>query len=656
MPRLSARPGLDRGSRTVRHPLRPVFLTASVGALVFLLAIDGGSFGLASRHTVAIVAWWTLAVAVALGVLPRRRMTPLAVVTVGLLVALALVTLASTTWGDSAERAFLEFDRVLLYLGVLLLTILATRAGTGGSIADGLAAGIAATALLALATRCLPGVFGEEEALTFLPALRNRLSYPLDYWNGLSIFTALGFPLLLRGALLAGRPLLRGLALAPLPALAGVIYLTSSRGGVATALAGILAFVALTDRRVAAVAAGAIAAVSAVAVVFVLKERPDLVNQPGTEAATSQGRTAALLIVAVCLACGAAHALTGRFARLDRERSPAVERAVLIAGAVLLAVGIAAADPVQRLRDFKEVPPEQVYEPGSTEEHLRSTTGTGRWQQWEGAIDSFRSEPLLGRGAGSYENWWAQHGTLSGKVRDAHSLYLETLGELGVVGFVPLAALFLLGLAAGFWRVLRAHGPARTTAAALTAAFAGYAVGAGIDWMWETTVATVVAMVVLGLLTGAALEREGAVDPPHARARRRKPLVAVTLVVAALAVFLEAVPLVADLKLRTSQEAFAEGDMASARAEALAARSLEPWASSPLLQLALIDEERGDLRSAGVWAREAVERDRFNWGLWLVRARLEAKLGSVDAGLRSLRRARELNPRSPLWDDDSQPG
>ena len=35
------------------------------------------------------------------------------------------------------------------------------------------------------------------------------------------------------------------------------------------------------------------------------------------------------------------------------------------------------------------------------------------------------------RGAGSYESWWAQHGSISYFIRDAHSVWLETLGELG---------------------------------------------------------------------------------------------------------------------------------------------------------------------------------------------------------------------------------
>ena len=52
---------------------------------------------------------------------------------------------------------------------------------------------------------------------------------------------------------------MRALALVPVPAMAAAIYLTSSRGGYATAAVGVLVFCALTDRRLSAVVATAIA-------------------------------------------------------------------------------------------------------------------------------------------------------------------------------------------------------------------------------------------------------------------------------------------------------------------------------------------------------------------------------------------------------------
>ena len=107
--------------------------------------------------------------------------------------------------------------------------------------------------------------------------------------------------------------------------------------------------------------------------------------------------------------------------------------------------------------------------------HLLSGQGSGRWQFWTAAVDEWRHHPLRGLGAGSFEQWWSEHASFTYFVRDAHSLYVETLGELGLVGFVLVIALVLLALVEGARRALGAEGDVRVTAAALTAAFAGYA-------------------------------------------------------------------------------------------------------------------------------------------------------------------------------------
>nr|MBA3364666.1 tetratricopeptide repeat protein [Actinomycetota bacterium] len=109
-------------------------------------------------------------------------------------------------------------------------------------------------------------------------------------------------------------------------------------------------------------------------------------------------------------------------------------------------------------------------------------------------------------------------------------------------------------------------------------------------------------------------------------------------------------PLLADIRLNSSQLAVERGELGSALDHAVQARDLEPWASSPYLQLALVDEQRGDLDRARSWIREAIDRDETNWQLWLVAARLETKSGAVRAGLSNLRQAAALNPRSRLFE------
>src|SRR5207253_2468042 len=59
--------------------------------------------------------------------------------------------------------------------------------------------------------------------------------------------------------------------------------------------------------------------------------------------------------------------------------------------------------------------------------------------------DQIRAHPLLGTGAGTFGLYWERSGKVLrfGGALDAHSLYLETLAELGPVGLLLLGATLL---------------------------------------------------------------------------------------------------------------------------------------------------------------------------------------------------------------------
>ena len=60
---------------------------------------------------------------------------------------------------------------------------------------------------------------------------------------------------------------------------------------------------------------------------------------------------------------------------------------------------------------------------------------------------------MIGIGAGNYELWWNQHHTIDVITIDAHSLYLQTLAELGIVGILLLLGFLGTALYAG-WRAV----------------------------------------------------------------------------------------------------------------------------------------------------------------------------------------------------------
>jgi O-antigen ligase len=116
-----------------------------------------------------------------------------------------------------------------------------------------------------------------------------------------------------------------------------------------------------------------------------------------------------------------------------------------------------------------------------------------RGDYWHVAWHVVHAHPLLGTGAGTYDLAWAAYGDLGrwGGALDAHSLYLESLAELGMVGFVLVGALL-----APLVSVLRVDRRSTASAAALGGAVT-FLVHAGLDWDWEMPAVTVAGLVCL---------------------------------------------------------------------------------------------------------------------------------------------------------------
>jgi O-antigen ligase len=639
-----APPPVERPSqRGARLDQRAIATTMAVAAVVFLVAYEQGGYSVQNRSIIAILVWWAVIGAIVIGLWPFAALGVEAAAAALALAALAALTLASTVWASSGERVFEEFNRVTMYTGVLLLALVAARRARAAQWADGIAIGITATALLALISRCFPQLIDTTSSFRFLPPGRTRLNYPIGYWNGLAVFTALGLPLLFRAALAARPSVLRALALAPIPALVTVMYLTSSRTGAIAAGAGIFTLFVLHRRRFALSGAIVVAAAGAAAAVAVVAARQTLVNGPlGTRAAEHEGWTAAVLILAACGATAVAYVVLVAATRRRQKPSVGAERVLLASVAVLVIAGAVAIHPLRTFDRFRApLPPGAAStDPNYVRNHFFSVSGNGRWELWTAAARQFNAHPVLGGGAGSYQEWWTQHRPALLFVRDAHSLYVEVLAELGVPGLLLVLTFLGSGIAAGGRRLVRARGEERTVIAAVLASLAAFAVAASGDWMWELTVVGVLGVVFVGLLVGPATAKTRERVPPWGALAAVVGVAAVALAV----IGSQAVQLYTDVKLQRSQAAFARGDGRAALHDASDARGVEPWASTPYLQLALVSEQYGDLSTARTWIEKATARDPDNWSLWLVRARLETKAAAIPEARRSLARARELNP------------
>ena len=534
-------------------------------------------------------------------------------------------------------RPLLEFDRTSTYLALFLLSALVASRLSLVWIADGLGAGIAVVGVLALVSRLVPGSLGSESLHLLLPSVATRLSYPLGYWNGLAVLVAFAFPLLLRASGEARGRLARGVAAAPLPMLAVVVYLTSSRGGFLAAVLGTLVLVVASRRRTTLVAVTAVVVAGSLIGIIVVSRSRHLVDGPLNATATSsEGIRALVWLIAISVVTAALAALVP-----SALRAPTwLGRAFVGVAVAVVVVAALASHPIARFEDFRK-PPAALAESGSVRAHLLSSNGSGRWQFWRAAVAQFEEHPLNGGGAGSYEAWWAKHGSLATFIRDAHSLELETLSELGVVGLGLLVSFFVLALLAvrRCWEV--GGDMQRSARAALLGVVISFVLASAIDWMWEMTVVTAVATVALGALVGHG--------PVGVKPTPRRLTLRTALMILALAgVISEASPLLAEIEITRSERAVAAGNWRAAASAAAAARALEPWAATPYLQAALVYERAGDLLDARAQITAAIARSPDDWRLHLIAARIYAKGGEIGRARDELLGARDLNPRSPL--------
>jgi O-antigen ligase len=122
---------------------------------------------------------------------------------------------------------------------------------------------------------------------------------------------------------------------------------------------------------------------------------------------------------------------------------------------------------------------------------------SNRYAYWRVALDAFAAQPLKGVGSGGFRVEWRRERDVVDPARDAHSLYLETAAELGLVGLLLLG----VAIAAVVVSAVQARRRDAAASAGLIAALALYAIHAGIDWDWEMPALTLVALALAAALT-----------------------------------------------------------------------------------------------------------------------------------------------------------
>jgi O-Antigen ligase len=549
----------------------------------------------------------------------------------GSLLLLCLWTWLSVLWSDSIPRSVAEVERDLVYAAAITALLVFARERSLESLNLGLLAAVTAVCGYGLLTRLFPDAFGLDTGAGY------RLFRPIGYWNALGITAAMGMLLALDCSISARKVLIRALACGALVVLVCTLYFTYSRTAWIALFAGAVAVFSFEPNRVRlAVVTAWLVPVLALAVW--LSSRFRWLNDADATlrtAAHEGHRLAFILACLVVLAVGLRLALE----RLPRRRW--LPRAVWTGAAVALATAGVAVIVVGLVRiggptalwsrasdSFRASP----FSPNSNlDSRLFSLSGHSRVDYWRVAWSETAAHPWLGSGAGTYDLYWARLRALPVTTLDAHSLYLETLAELGPIGLFLLVTFLVTPLLA----LRRARG--QPLVAGAFGAYVAYLLAAGVDWYWEIPTVTLVGLFCATTIVVAA-------RGSSSKRTLTIPQRGVALALLAAASVAAVVVQVGNSAIADGAHAAGEGRYAQAAADDARGTRWAPWSALAWQSLGRAQRAMGDVARARASFRKAIEKDPRDWEPWYdfaVASRGEARA-------HALATIRRLNPLAPL--------
>jgi len=472
--------------------------------------------------------------------------------------------------------------------------------------------------------------------------LGSRLNAPLGYVNGeAAFFLMLAWPCLAAAEQRRSRALAAG-GLFAATVLAGLVVLSQSRGAIIAAAVTIVVVVAVVPGRLRRI--GLLAVLGACLAPAV----PLLLDVFQARAARADGvaemqRAALVLLLGAGVAGCIAAALVAAPA-LSRVLRPVAAAglalAVIAAGGVVLTSRADLADKIHRQVDEFRSPGTADPSEGTT----RLASGAGnRYDYWRIAWRVWRDDPVRGIGAGGYEVPYFRQRATEEDIRQPHSLGLQTLSELGLLGALPLLA-FLAAIGWGAARTVRAAGrsaEARLLAVAGIGAFVAWLVQTSVDWLHLLPGVTAVALAAAaGLFVVPAPERARARNPGRVRLLPAV-LVAVALVAAGISLSRQAL---ADVYRDRARDALA-ADPARALREADRSLRVVPDAIGSYHVKAAALARFGEGEAARAVLLEALRRKPQDWVTWGLLGDLDTRLGERARAARDYGRAVALNPR-----------
>jgi tetratricopeptide (TPR) repeat protein len=634
---------------SARRPRSEVAARASNALAVALLLVLGLGSGISAVADgfydltvwgpicVALLAL-VLALAVATG--GRPRLVP--ALAVGGLVAVWLWSWLSSGWAESADEALITAGRWALFAAMLTALLLLMRSHHDRWLPLAAAtAGVMAVALYVL-VRMLDG---EAEALF----AAGRLVDPLGYVNGQAGYFLLAFWPCVALAEQPRSKLLAGLGAAGAMTVGALLVLSQSRGVLpAVAASGVLmlALVPGRPRRVwvlVAVGLGLLAISQPLLDVYRESEGKLAPDPALVEDAARLTLLAAAVVGAgwaIVLALLEGLGRTGSSVRAALRRGEAVLAAAVIV-LVLVGATVALGDAVDEAKEqYDNFVDLRLNERSDT----RFLSGGGnRYDYWRVAWIEFKDAPFRGQGAGGYDRLYFTERRTSEDIRQPHSLPLQVLAELGLVGALALLA-FIGAAFAGLWtqaRQARDLAAPRLVAVAAGGAFVAWLAHTSVDWLHN-----------LPGVTGIALCAAAALVAPWSRGPRSRRVTGarIVAVVAVCVAVLAAAYSVGRLAVADQYRIDARDRLRSDPVEALrlANQSLafNDGSLSALYVKSAAYARLGRYRAARGALVEATVLEPHDHLPWALLGDLAVRRGDFTAARRAYRRASELNPKS----------
>lgn len=605
----------------------------------------GGFFGtvllpgtVALCATLAMLAWiapWRA----------RLRASRPVAIALGASIGLGCWAALSAIWSPAPDIAIADGQRILAYavafgLGLwlslligrrrhLALVPLAVAGAFGGTVA-------------------VIGMHGGDHPANYLEP-DGTLEYPLGYRNANAAFFLIAlWPALGLAARREGLWLGRAAALAAATLCLSLGMLSQSRGSMIAGAAALCVYVAFSRERARRLAWLALAVLPALLVLPALTDLYQAANG-GTPVHDLGGElrragNAAILSTVVAFAIGIAASLLE--ARLPASaRVGRIADRVAIAGLVAIILGGSVAfvavvgDPLDWLgQKASEFQAGESSKPVGKESRFTLNARTGRGELWRIALLDFRHHPILGDGGGGYRYTYLRERRADAPpaVHDAHSVELENLSELGIVGL----ALFASAVAAAATGAIRGRrfdgGAAWVSAFALTAA-TYWLFHSSLDWFWPYPAITAPVFALLGSACAPAAELE---RPSKARGRWRLPVAGAAIVLAVSTV----PPFLSERYVNDAYDVW-RTDPARAYDDLDRARSLNPLSVDPLLAEGAIAKANGDRRRAIQAFQDAIAKRPEEWVSYYLLAVLHQHDDPVLAR-RELAAAHERDPQN----------